>query len=162
MKKLFLLAATILFTSAPIFATDNIDTAKRFIRALEAGDMAIVAGLIGKDGTFEDPTFGASHKGRDTLLRIYEGYRGGGTTHDLFGYVTNAYESSETVVLTYMVYAAVDLVAGGKAADRLPLMGQIIRVIGFKDGKIIRHTDLANYSRILATIAAARKARASQ
>ena len=152
MKQFLLTIALVACAAISANANDRIETAQRFLKALETGDMATVTSLMHEDITFEDPTFNDRlHTGKDSLLTIYAGYTGG--VHNLKGHMTQAFESNGTVILDYIYYVEMDLTQGGAPEDRVPVMGRGLRVIGFKDGKIVRHIDLADYGQVNAAIA---------
>ena len=158
MKKI-IMAAAMFLGSVSASATSYIETAKSFIDALDSGHPAEIADLLADDMVFEDPTWGASQSGKATVLKAYTGYTGP-NMHNLHKYVTDAFESNGVVVLTYVVHADMDLTPGAAPEDRVGLMGRIIRVVCFnKDGKIMRHTDLADYGQVQRDIAAAKAAR---
>lgn len=143
MKKLIIATALILASASQVWATDNIEAAKTFIKALQNQDLETVEAMVADNIAFEDPTWGASYKGRQNVMQVYKVYTGG--VGNIKGYVMDAFESNNTVVLNYMVYANIKLKTGGL----MPIMGQSIRIVGFKDGKVVRHTDLADYSRMM-------------
>ena len=153
MKQVLVTTVLLVCSAMAAEANDRIEKAQRFLKALETGDMATAAPLMHTDITFEDPTFSDRlHEGKEALLRIYAGYTAG--AHNLKSQMTQAFESNGTVVLDYMYYVEMDLKPGGAPKDRVSLMGRGLRVIGFKDGKIIRHIDLADYGQVNAAIAA--------
>lgn len=153
MKKL--LITTVLFLmSTTAQANERIETALHFLKALEASDMATVEQLVHDDITFQDLTWdGTLHAGRENVLKVYRGYTGG--AHNILGHVLNAFESNHTVVLDYVIYAQMDVARDTKPEDRVPMIGRAVRVIGFKDGKIVRHMDMADYDKVKAAMAAA-------
>lgn len=157
MKKLIMTAAITLWATTSVFAADNINTAQRFLAALEANDAAAASAYVHKDIIFEDPTWGVKHEGSDAVLKVYEGYTG--SVNDLHSYVASAYESNNTVVLNLVMYGKVDVLGDGNAETYAPIMSEVTRIIEFKEGKIIRHIDLADYNELKALMIAAAKER---
>lgn len=155
MKKLFLMMA-LAFIGTTASATDNIENAKKFLNSLEVGELAFVAQMAHEDIVFEDPTFGAEVRGKDNVLKAYENYTGG--VHSLSKHLLHGYESNNVVVLSFVFHAYIDVLGTGDENKYLPMMGEGIRVIRFKDGKIIRHTDLSDYTRLQQEMDAIRNA----
>ncbi len=152
-------AAAFLFLACTVnvFAQDSgnyIKTAEAFLTALEQGRPESVADLMHDEIWFEDPTWGGERRGKDAVLQAYQGYTGG--AHDLLRHPVKAYESNGTVVLEYVFYVRMDVVGDGNPDGFVPMMAGGIRIIGFRDGKIVRHTDLSDYTQLKAKIAEAR------
>lgn len=135
-------------------SNNRIETAEAFLTALEQGRPELVSDLMHDEIWFEDPTWGAERRGKDAVLQAYQGYTGG--AHDLLRHLVKGYESNGTVVLEYVFYVRMDVRGDGKPEGFVPMMGSGIRVIGFRDGKIVRHTDLSDYTRMKVKIAEAR------
>lgn len=155
--KLCTAALLLLSWTGTVFAQESknhIETAEAFLTALEQGRPELVSDLIHDEIWFEDPTWGAERRGKDAVLQAYQGYTGG--AHDLLRHLVKAYESNGTVVLEYVFYVRMDVLGDGNPEGFVPMMGSGTRVIGFKDGKIVRHTDLSDYTRLKAKIAEAR------
>ena len=151
MKKFLLIigaAIALAFASAPSNAAEEsqIELAQRFIKALETGDLATAEQMIGQQVTFEDPTFGVSHSGRDQVLEVYENYTGGARV--IHKHLLSAYESSNTVVLNYIFYVEMNVAPSGTPENYMSLMAEGARVIRFKGGKVVHHMDLANYTAV--------------
>ena len=145
MKKNLILMIVAIF-SLPTAASDNLETAKQFLTALEQQQLDVAEALIHDDIVFEDPTFGVERRGKEQVLTTYQNYTGGIrqlTKHLLYGY-----ESNDVVVLSYVFHAYVDVLRRGTDDGYAPIMGEGLRVIRFKDGKVVRHTDLSDYVRI--------------
>ncbi len=151
--------AAFLFLTCAVtaFAQDsknNIETAEAFLTALEQGRPESVADLMHDEIWFEDPTWGAERRGKEAVLKAYKGYTGG--VHDLMRQRVKGYESNNTVVLEYVFSVRLDVHGDGNPEGFVPMMGNGIRIIGFRDGKVVRHTDLSDYTQLKAKIAEAK------
>ncbi|WP_262693391.1 nuclear transport factor 2 family protein [Kordiimonas aquimaris] len=158
MKKFIITTATILWAATAAFAENNIEKAQHFLAALEANDTRAASAYVHEDIIFEDPTWGAKHEGREHVLKVYEGYTG--SIKDLHSYVVRSYESNNTVVLNLVMYGKVDVLGDGNPEAYAPIMSEVTRIIEFKDDKIVRHIDLADYNSLRSLMAAAAKERA--
>ena len=156
MKKMIMIA-TIFFCSVSASATSYIETAKSFIDALNQERAADIADLLADDIVFEDPTWGAHETGKANVLKVYAGLMTG--AWDVNTLVLDAFESSGVVVLTYVIGASMDLVENATPDQRAQFMGKMVRVIRFKDGKIIQHTDMMDAEKLIREMQAAADAR---
>ncbi len=154
MKKHLILMMLAIF-SLPVTASDNLETAKHFLTALEKQDLDTVTELVHGDIVFEDPTFGVERRGKERVLETYRNYTGG--IRQLTKYLLYGYESNDVVVLRYVFHAYVDVLRSGAEDGFAPIMGEGLRILRFKGGKIIRHTDLSDYVRVQRDIDAAAK-----
>lgn len=132
---------------------DKITIAELFLTALETGDVETAAQYVHDEIWFEDPTWGSEIHGRAEVLKAYEGYTGG--VKDISRHRTKGYESNGTVVLEYIFHVQMDVVGDDKPSSYMPMMGEGLRIIGFKDGKIVRHSDLSDYTTIRQKLAEA-------
>lgn len=157
MKSLLTTCILALTFTAPGLANDTIERAQKFLAALESGDLETVQSMAHPDIVFEDPTFGVEFAGRDVVLDVYRDYTGG--SQDLRKHLVKGFETNDVVVLDYIFY--VNFVGPDGDGDQTltPVMGPGLRVIRFKDGLVIRHTDLADYSEVERQRAAAAKLR---
>lgn len=145
-----------LLVSFSAAAEDLIDKAEQFVMALEQEDLKTVSEMVADDIMFEDPTWGVKYAGKDAVLKVYKNYTGG--ARNLRKLRTEAYESAHTVFLNYSYYAEMNVAPKGEPENYVPLMGRGGRLVSFdKNGKVVRHTDFADYGVVAKAMEDAKK-----
>ncbi len=139
-----LACALMCLPSQGLAQSSQIEIAKRFLTALESGDLETAEAMMGPEFVFEDPTYGTGVLNREKAVAAYANYTAG--IRSISKHLLSAYESAGVVVLNYIYYVEITPPASETAEDVIPVMAENTRVFEFKDGKIVRHIDLADYA----------------
>lgn len=142
MRLIFWLFTTLFLVATPATASE-IEVAKRYIQALENGSADEIDHLVADNIVYEDVTWGVTVEGKAAVSEVYKTYTVG--SHIIDHEVERAYVFRGTVVIRSLVRGSVALVPGSNSDQRITVAIEVVRVITLKDGKVVRHIDLADY-----------------
>ena len=131
-----------------IQASENLNTAKKFFDEIHQGKADKIKHLLADNIIVEDPTWGTSKTKIENALKIYESLNSG--AYQTIWRTIESYEANNVVVSIFMVSTIIDPILDAKIEDRVHIMGTMISVLHFKDGKIIKHTDYGDYGQMKA------------
>lgn len=147
MKTAILGGIATLLISFSATAENLVEKAEQFLQALEQDDLNTVGAMLADNIMFEDPTWGVKHEGKAGVLKVYENYSGG--ARNLRKFRTDGYESAGTVFLNYIYHVEMNIARQGEPENFVPIMGRGGRLVSFdSEGKVVRHTDFADYGAV--------------
>lgn len=126
-------------------SSQHLKLAEDYMDALDSNKIDFAEQYVGDDIIFEDPTWGeVYHTGRAAVLNEYRTNYSGGLSN-MKKRMTNSFESNGTVILSFILYGDLGVPKEDGTVQIVPVMGKVVRVFKFEEGKVVRHIDLADY-----------------
>lgn len=149
-------APQVMGNSWPTTTEATITLAKQYNDLLNQNKIAEAMAMVSENVIFSDPTWGVFNVDKKGLTDAYSvGFE---NYYNLQFKIRNVMSSKNTVVI-HMIGSA-NIAPNKKSKPEQRILGVIdmIRVIHIENGKVTRHTDIADYDAVLPQLTAAQNA----
>lgn len=128
-------------------SAQTLELAKQYNQYLIDNNTEKAMAMAAPGLVFSDPTWGIYDQNKATAKASYSASTA--RYHNITYDIRNIMSSRGTVVIHMIGSADIDPIGVKDPAKRVHIMADLIRVITIKEGKVIRHTDLSDYDKIM-------------